>query len=71
LRRKRATFSANKAENVAVYIYQQDSWPHFQWKQAALAEQLAAVSRHQGRLIGRMEALGLNLRAEAVLETLT
>lgn len=53
------------------YIYQQDAWPQFQWDQAGLAEQLAAVSRHQGRLIGRMEALGLTLRAEAVLEALT
>ena len=56
---------------MAAYIYQQDGWPHFQWKQDELAEQLAAVSRQQGRLIGRMEALGLKLRAEAVLETLT
>jgi Fic family protein len=56
---------------MAKYIYQQEGWPKFQWDQAALAEQLAAVSRHQGRLIGRMEALGLQLRAEAVLETLT
>jgi Fic family protein len=59
------------AENMPTYIHQRDGWPHFQWKQDELAEQLAAVSRHQGRLIGRMEALGLKLRAEAVLETLT
>lgn len=56
---------------MAKYIYQQAAWPQFQWDQADLAEQLAAVSRHQGRLIGRMEQLGLTLRAEAVLETLT
>lgn len=56
---------------MAAYIYQQDGWPHFQWKQDELAEQLASVSRHQGRLIGRMETMGLKLRAEAVLETLT
>jgi Fic family protein len=71
LRRKYAIFSARGAENMAKYIYQQDAWPQFQWDQAGLAEQLAAVSRHQGRLIGRMEALGLTLRAEAVLEALT
>ncbi len=56
---------------MAKSIYQQASWPQLQWDQAGLAEQLAAVSRHQGRLIGRMEALGLTLRAEAVLEALT
>jgi Fic family protein len=53
------------------YIYQQEGWPHFHWRQEEISDQLAAVSRHQGRLIGRMEALGLKLRAEAVLETLT
>jgi Fic family protein len=32
---------------------------------------LAAVRHRQGRLLGRMEALGFDLRAEAVLQTLT
>jgi Fic family protein len=32
---------------------------------------LASVRHRQGRLIGRMEALGFQLRAEAVLQTLT
>ena len=36
-----------------------------------LAEPLAAVRHQQGRLIGHMEALGFNLRQEAVLQTLT
>ena len=39
--------------------------------QKALAKPLAAVRHQQGRLIGRMEALGFPLRAEAVLQTLT
>jgi Fic family protein len=38
---------------------------------ARLAEPLADVRHRQGRLIGHMEALGFNLRQEAVLETLT
>lgn len=53
------------------YIHQRERWPHLEWRKGELAEQLAAVSRRQGRLIGRMESLGLKLRAEAVLETLT
>lgn len=36
-----------------------------------MAEQLTAVRHRQGRLIGRMQALGFQLRAEATLETLT
>jgi Fic family protein len=54
-----------------VYIHEQSDWPKFHWDQAELAEQLAAVRHRQGRLIGRMEAHGLKLREEAVLNTLT
>jgi Fic family protein len=53
------------------YIHELKDWPKFHWSHERIAEQLAAVSRHQGRLIGRMEGLGFNLRAEAVLESLT
>ena len=54
-----------------MYIYERDDWPRFRWSEAALATRLAAVRHRQGRLIGRMEALGFRLREEAVLETLT
>lgn len=53
------------------YIHQRSDWPHFAWNRDAIAEPLAAVSRRQGRLIGRMEGLGFKLREEAVLRTLT
>ncbi|QJU60082.1 Fic family protein [Sphingomonas sp. AP4-R1] len=56
---------------MAGYIHEQADWPRLHWRQDELAPQLAAVSRRQGRLVGRMERLGLGLRAEAVLETLT
>ncbi len=56
---------------MATYIHQQADWPHFQWSAEAIADQLAAVSRRQGRLVGRMEAMGVKFREEAVLETLT
>lgn len=54
-----------------MYIYEREDWPQFRWSEAALATRLAAVRHRQGRLIGRMEALGFRLREEAVLETLT
>ncbi len=54
-----------------MYIHQRDDWPRFRWDQGQLANQLAAVRHRQGRLIGRMEALGFRLREEAVLDTLT
>ncbi|MEJ0040693.1 MAG: Fic family protein [Rhizomicrobium sp.] len=56
---------------MAGYIHQLSNWPGFHWNQEQLADRLAAVRHRQGRLIGRMEALGFQLRAEANLETLT
>ena len=53
------------------YIHQRADWPTFRWDGAAIASQLAAVRHHQGRLLGRIEALGVDLRAEATLQTLT
>jgi Fic family protein len=53
------------------YAHQQDDWPRFRWSHERISGQLAAVSRRQGRLIGRMEGLGFQLRAEAVLASLT
>lgn len=54
-----------------MYIYGRKEWPHFTWDAKQLAEPLAAIRHKQGRLIGHMEALGFNLRQEAVLQTLT
>lgn len=53
------------------YIHESADWPNFRWNEAALAQRLAPVRHRQGRLIGRMEALGFDLRAEAILATLT
>jgi Fic family protein len=53
------------------YIHELKDWPSFRWSHEKLAAPLAAVRHHQGRLIGRMEALGFQLRAEAVLQSLT
>jgi Fic family protein len=53
------------------YIHENTTWPQFTWSTEAISVQLADVRHRQGRLIGRMEALGFDLRAEAVLQTLT
>ena len=52
-------------------IHELPDWPRFQWDRERLANTLAAVRHKQGRLIGRMEALGFPLQQEAVLQTLT
>jgi Fic family protein len=53
------------------YIHELKDWPTFRWDEGALTQRLASVRHRQGRLIGRMETLGFDLRAEAVLATLT
>jgi Fic family protein len=53
------------------YIHQAAAWPRFRLDAAKLAPRLAAVRHRQGRLIGRMEGLGFQLRTEAVLQSLT
>lgn len=54
-----------------MYIWEKPDWPNLAWQDASIAAPHAAVRHEQGRLIGRMEALGFKLREEAVLQTLT
>ena len=53
------------------YIHDDPDWPGFRWDDGGLAGPLAAIRHRQGRLLGRMEDLGFDVRQEAVLETLT
>jgi Fic family protein len=53
------------------YIYDRPGWPDLEWDRHQLAAQLSATRHAQGRLIGRMEALGFPLKQEAILKTLT
>ena len=53
------------------YIHELKDWPNLNCRDEALATLLAAVRHKQGRLLGRMEAVGFTLRAEATLLTLT
>lgn len=53
------------------YIHDRKGWPKLTWDSQALAELLASVRHQQGRLLGRMESLGFELRDEANLEVLT
>lgn len=55
---------------VPTYIHERPEWPHFRWDEVELSGLLTAVGRRQGRLIGRMEALGWELRADASVESL-
>jgi Fic family protein len=54
-----------------MYIWEQDGWPGLHWDDEQLSRLLAHVSREQGRLLGKMEGLGFELRSQAHLRTLT
>ena len=53
------------------FIHQLDNWPNFTWRLDEFINLLSEVRNLQGRLLGRMESLGFDLRNEATLETIT
>jgi Fic family protein len=52
------------------YIHERAGWPSFLWDEKKLMPVLAEVRHRQGRLIGKMLALGFQRRAEAALTSL-
>lgn len=54
-----------------MYLWEKPAWPAFTWDEGTLSRSLARVSQEQGRLLGKMESLGFDLRGEAHLRTLT
>ncbi len=54
-----------------MYIWQQAMWPNFTWDNAALSTLLAQANKEQGRLKGKLEAMGFKTQGEALLQTLT
>lgn len=53
------------------FIHEEPGWPELSWDASALSADLASLRHKQGRLLGRMQALGFELRAGAHLEALT
>jgi Fic family protein len=53
------------------FIYKHKDWPLFTWDNEVLLQPLAEVRNLQGKIMGRMESLGFDLRKEAMLDTLT
>ncbi|MBB3187419.1 Fic family protein [Microbacter margulisiae] len=54
-----------------MYLYENKNWPTFEWNSDKLLPLLSLVRNKQGRLIGKMGALGFELRDQANLEILT
>ncbi len=53
------------------YIHERAGWPQLHWDSQAIASKLATVRHKQGKLLGKMETLGFDARAEVSLEVLT
>jgi Fic family protein len=53
------------------FIWQASNWPNWRFNLAALAGPMAEVSRAQGRLMGRLDDVGMALRDQASLAALT
>ena len=54
-----------------MWIHEHQDWPNFTWDAEILASKLSDIRHRQGRLLGRMEVLGFELKREASLSTLT
>ena len=54
-----------------MYIWEHQDWPGLSWDEQHLAPMLTKAHRQQGRLLGKLEALGFELQGKAYLETLT
>ena len=54
-----------------MFIWQRPEWPQFRQDEARLGRILAGTRHAQGKLLGRMEALGFDMRNEATLRMLT
>jgi len=53
------------------YIWQSDAWPNWRYDLSAIANQLTTVSHAQGLLMGRLADVGMAVRDQAGIATLT
>jgi Fic family protein len=56
---------------MTTFIHQKSNWPNLTWQNDEIINLLSEARNLQGRLIGKMESLGFDLRNEALLDTLT
>lgn len=54
-----------------IYIWQRKGWPFFTWNDSKLSYKLGRVRSLQGKLVGKMSALGFELKNSAMLDALT
>lgn len=64
-------YSLDNMRRMKRYIHELKGWPKLTWSDQQLQAPFAAVRHRHDRLLRRMEGLGFEHRAEAVLDTLT
>lgn len=70
MRRIICIFTASIRIKMAIYIHQLKNWTNFQWNEQDFISLLSEVRNLQGKLMGKVELLGFELKDEANLETL-
>ncbi len=53
------------------YIYQYESWPNFTWDEKKIQVNLGKLRHLQGKIFGQINALGVSIKKETMLSTLT
>ena len=56
---------------MATYIWQQKGWPYLTWNNKELSYVLGEVRNRQGRLAGKASLLGIDLKKEVLLDSIT
>lgn len=56
---------------MALYIWQQDGWPHMTWNSERLSQRLAEVNLLRGKLLGRIALFGFEDQNRSMLESMT
>ena len=55
---------------MALYIWQQQEWPHMTWDGDRISSTLAEVNMLRGRLLGRIMTFGFNEKSLSMLDTM-
>ena len=63
--------SLNRYAVINIWIHEHQNWSNLTWDAETLASKLADIRHRQGRLLGRMEGLGFELKRKASLSMLT
>jgi Fic family protein len=57
-------------QRMGFYIHENEQWPNFYWNIELFINQLSEARNLQGRLMGKMESYGFELKNEALLDNL-